>query len=297
MPPEEEPVGAGVEDAMVGKPRTVLGGLAFPEGPRWRDGELYFSDMHADEVVAMKPDGSRRTVFKHDQPVSGLGWLPDGRMLVVSMEDRKLMRIEAHGRAVVYADLGGVASWHCNDMAVDANGRAYVGNFGFPLPGGEPKPAKMARVDPDGSVSVAADELIFPNGTVITPDGRTLVVGETFGARLTAFDVASDGSLLNRRVWAQMPERAVPDGICLDAEGAIWVASPTSNEALRVREGGEVTDRVATGRGCHACMLGGADRKTLYLLVADNSDPAECRAKKTASIDSVDVSVAGAGLP
>jgi len=282
---------------MAGKPRRVLGGLAFPEGPRWRDGELVFSDMHAHEVVAMKPDGSRRTVFKHDQPVSGLGWLPDGRMLVVSMDDRKLMRIEIGGRAVVHGDLGGIATWHCNDMVVDAKGRAYVGNFGFPLPGGEPKPAKMARVDPDGTVAVAAEELIFPNGTIITPDGKTLVVGETFGARLTAFDIAPDGSLSNRRVWAAMPERAVPDGICLDAEGAIWVASPTSNEALRVREGGEVTDRIDTGRGCYACMLGGPDRKTLYLLVADSSDPAECGANRTASIDAVDVPVAGAGLP
>ncbi len=282
---------------MAEKPRTVLGGLAFPEGPRWREGELVFSDMHADEVVAMKPDGSRRTVFKHDQPVSGLGWLPDGRMLVVSMNDRKLMRIEADGSAVLHADLGSIATGNCNDMVVDGHGRAYVGNFGVGYPPGPPQPAKMARVDPDGSVSVAAEDLVFPNGTIITPDGKTLVVGETFGARLTAFDVASDGSLSNRRVWAQMPERAVPDGICLDAEGAIWVASPTSNEALRVREGGEVTDRVATGRGCYACMLGGADRKTLYLLVAANSDPAECRAQKTASIDAVEVSVPGAGLP
>jgi sugar lactone lactonase YvrE len=282
---------------MAGKPRTVLGGLAFPEGPRWRGGELVFSDMHADEVVAMTPDGGRRTVFKHDQPVSGLGWLPDGRMLVVSMEDRKLMRIEASRRAVVHGDLGGVATWHCNDMVVDAKGRAYVGNFGFPLPGGEPKPAKMARVDPDGAVSVAADELVFPNGTIITPDGKTLVVGETFGARLTAFDIAPDGGLSNRRVWAAMPERAVPDGICLDADGAIWVASPTSNEALRVRQGGEVTDRIDTGRGCYACMLGGADRKTLFLLVAGSSEPVECRTNRTASIDAVEVAVAGAGLP
>jgi sugar lactone lactonase YvrE len=282
---------------MAGEPRRVLGGLAFPEGPRWRGGELYFSDMHADEVVAMKPDGSQRTVFKHDQPVSGLGWLPDGRMLVVSMNDRKLMRVELDGRAAVHADLRGIATGNCNDMVVDAAGRAYVGNFGVGYPPGPPQPAKMARVDPDGTTSVAAENLSFPNGTIITPDGKTLVVGETFGARLTAFDIAPDGTLSNRRLWAQLPQGAVPDGICLDAEGAIWVASPTSNEALRVREGGEVTDRIATGRGCYACMLGGADRKTLYLLVADNSDPAQCRANKTASIDAVEVPVAGAGLP
>ncbi|HXQ09740.1 MAG TPA: SMP-30/gluconolactonase/LRE family protein [Caulobacteraceae bacterium] len=282
---------------MAAELRTVLGGLAFPEGPRWRDGELYFSDMHSDEVVAMKPDGSRRTVYRHGQPISDLGWLPDGRMLVVSMNDRKLMRIEADGRAALHAALGGIATGTCNDMVVDGQGRAYVGNFGVGYPPGPPQPAKMARVDADGTTSVAAEDLIFPNGTIITPDGKTLVVGETFGARLTAFDIAADGSLSNRRLWAQMPQGAVPDGICLDAEGAIWVASPTSSEALRVREGGEVTDRIATGRGCYACMLGGPDRKTLYLLVADTSDPAECRANKTASIDAVDVSAPGAGLP
>jgi len=282
---------------VTGSPRTLLGGLAFPEGPRWRNGELVFSDMHAHEVVAMRPDGARRTVFSHSGPVSGLGWLPDGRMLVVSMNDRKLMRIEADGRAVVHADLGAIATWHCNDMVVDAIGRAYVGNFGFPLPGGEPKPAKMARVDPDGAVSVAADELIFPNGTVITDDGGTLVVGETFGARLTAFDVAADGALSNRRVWAQIEGGAVPDGICLDAEGAIWVASPTSSEVLRVREGGEVAERIPTGRGAYACMLGGADRKTLYILCADSTDPEICAANRTASIDAVEARVAGAGLP
>jgi len=282
---------------MAGKPRTVLGGLAFPEGPRWRDGELVFSDMHSDEVVAMRPDGARRTVFKHDQPVSGLGWLPDGRMLVVSMNDRKLMRIEADGKAAPHADLGGIATGNCNDMVVDAAGRAYVGNFGSGYPPGPPQPAKMARVDPDGSAHVAAEDLAFPNGTIITPDGKTLVVGETFGARLTAFDIAADGTLSNRRVWAQLPQGAVPDGICLDAEGAIWVASPTSNEALLMREGGEASERIDTGRGCYACMLGGADRKTLYLLVSDSSDAAQCRAKKTASIDAVEVAVAGAGLP
>jgi sugar lactone lactonase YvrE len=253
--------------------------------------------MHSDEVVAMKPDGSRRTVYNHGQPVSGLGWLPDGRMLVVSMNDRKLMRIETDGRAVLHADLGGVATGNCNDMVVDAHGRAYVGNFGVGFPESAPQPARMARVDPDGSVHEAAGELIFPNGTVITPDGKTLIVGETFAARLTAFDVAADGGLSNRRVWAAMPEGAVPDGICLDAEGAIWVASPTTNEALRVREGGEVTDRVDTGVGCFACMLGGADRKTLFLLVASGSNADECRAIKTASILAVEVPVAGAGLP
>ena len=282
---------------MAGPLTTVLDGLAVPEGPRWRDGRLWFSDMHANEVVAMTPQGARETVFTHEGPVSGLGWLPDGRLLVVSMQDRRLLRLEPDGKAVTHADLGGVATGHCNDMVVDANGRAYVGNFGFVFPGGEPKPAKLARVDPDGRVVEAAGDLVFPNGTMITPDGRTLIVGETFGARMTAYDVAADGSLANRRLWAQLPERAVPDGACLDAEGAVWVASPTTNDVIRLKEGGEVLDRVTADQGCFACMLGGEDRRTLYVLTAASSDPAQCRASRTGRIESVRVEVPGAGLP
>ena len=277
--------------------KIVLDGLSFPEGPRWRDGRLYFSDMHAHEVVAMTPEGARETIFAADGPVSGLGWLPDGRMLVVSMTDRKLLRIEPDGRAVVHADLGAVATGNCNDMVVDVAGRAYVGNFGFPFPGGEQKPVRLARVDPDGTVLEAADGLMFPNGTMITPDGKTLIVGETFGGRLTAFDIAAEGSLANRRLWAEVPKGVYPDGCCLDAEGAIWVASPMSNEVVRVREGGEVVGRIATDQGAFACMLGGADRKTLYVLTAASSDPAVCQATRTGRIESAEVEVAGAGLP
>ena len=277
--------------------KTLLGGLAFPEGPRWRDGRLVFSDMHAHEVVAMAPDGARETVFAAEGPVSGLGWLPDGRMLVVSMEDRRLLRIETDGRAVTHADLSGVATGNCNDMVVDREGRAYVGNFGQGYPGGSVQPAKMARADPDGRVSVAADELIFPNGTVITPDGRTLVVGETFAARMTAYDIAGDGGLSNRRVWATLPERAVPDGCCLDAEGAIWVASPTTNDVIRLAEGGQVLERITADQGVYACMLGGADGQTLYLLTCASSDPKECAANRTGRIEAVRVDSPAAGLP
>jgi sugar lactone lactonase YvrE len=278
--------------------RTVLGGLAFGEAPRWREGRLWFSDMHAHEVVAMTPDGARETIVSSPTAVSGLGWLPDGRMLIVSMDDIKLMRLETDGRLVVHADLSPVAAFNPNDMVVDAKGRAYVGNFGFPLyPRGETRPAKMARVDPDGSVHEAADELIFPNGTVITPDGKTLIVGETFASRMTAFDIAADGGLSNRRVWASLPEPAVPDGCCLDVEGAIWVASPTTNDVIRLHEGGEVSERIDVGRGAYACMLGGDDRKTLFVLVSDDSDPEATRANRTAGIVAVEVEVPGAGLP
>jgi sugar lactone lactonase YvrE len=182
-------------------------------------------------------------------------------------------------------------------MVVAANGDAYVGNFGFDLHGGaDPVPAALARVDPDGTVTLAAPDLRFPNGTVITPDGATLVIAESFGGCLTAFDRAPDGALSNRRPWAQLPEGRVPDGICLDAEGAIWVASPVGDECLRIREGGEVTDRIALDRGAFACMLGDDDRRTLYVCTARASDPAETSAR-TARIERIRVEVPGAGLP
>jgi sugar lactone lactonase YvrE len=282
---------------MARKLETVLEGLAFPEGPRWRDGRLWFSDMHAHEVVAMTPEGRRETIYTQAGPVSGLGWLPDGRLLVVSMVDMKLLRIEADGTAVTHADLSGVATGRCNDMVVDAAGRAYVGNFGVDYPDGEVKPAKLARIDPDGTVSVAADDLVFPNGAMITRDGTTLVVGESFAGRLTAFDIGAGGELSNRRVWAQLPEGAVPDGACLDAEGAIWVASPTTNDVIRIKQGGEVLETIKADQGVFACMLGGEDRRTLFVLTAASSIPEECQAKRTGRIEAVQVEAPGAGLP
>jgi sugar lactone lactonase YvrE len=276
---------------------TILDGLAFPEGPRWRGGRLYFSDMHAHEVVSMTPDGARETVFAHSGPVSGLGWLPDGDMLVVAMVDKTLLRVGRNGRASVHGDLSAIAAGRCNDMVVDRAGRAWVGNFGFEFPAGERKPAKLALVDPDGAVSVAAEDLMFPNGAMITPDGKTLIVGETFAERLTAFDIGADGTLSNRRVWAQLGEREYPDGACLDAEGAIWVASPFTSEVIRVKQGGEVTERIKAAQGVYACMLGGEDRRALYVLTAASSDPAECAANRTGRIEAVKVDVRGAGLP
>jgi sugar lactone lactonase YvrE len=274
---------------------VVLEGLAFPEGPRWHDGRLWFSDMHAHEVVAVDlATGERETIVEVPACPSGLGWLPDGRLLVVSMEDRRVLRLEDSG-LVEHADLSGLATFHCNDMVVDRVGRAYVGNFGFDLhQRADPVDAVLARVDPDGSVHAAADAMQFPNGSVV--HDTTLVVAESFAGRLTAFDVADDGSLSNRRVWAQL-EGAVPDGICLDAEGAIWVASPTSNEVLRVREGGEVTHRVTLDRGAFACMLGGDDRRTLLICTSHSSDPVESAQQRSGRIESMRVDVPGAGLP
>ena len=278
-------------------PTLLLDGLAFGEGPRWHDGRLFFSDMYAGTVLAVDAFGAVETIAQVPNDPSGLGWLPDGRMLVVSMRDRKLLR-QGPGGLSELADLSGLASFHCNDMVVDAQGRAYVGNFGFDLHVEKPDFCKtnLVLVHPDGRADVAADDLAFPNGMVITPDGGTLVVGESFAARLTAFDVAADGSLSRRRVFAKL-EGAVPDGICLDAEGAIWVASPVSAEVLRVHEGGRVSQRIPVATQAFACMLGGADRRTLHICTAATSHPEECRARRTGRIETVRVEVPGAGLP
>ncbi|HKA14244.1 MAG TPA: SMP-30/gluconolactonase/LRE family protein [Myxococcota bacterium] len=281
---------------MVKTTDVLLDGLAFPEGPRWREGVLWFSDMHDQLVKTVDLDGRCEAVVRVENDPSGLGWLPDGRLLVVSMRDRRLLRLDPDGLREV-ASLARIASYHCNDMVTDARGRSYVGNFGFDFQKGEsPRTAALALVYPDGRVQVAAEDLSFPNGTVITPDGRTLIVGESFAARLTAFDVAEDGSLSNRRIWAQL-EKAVPDGICLDAEGAIWVASPMSNEVLRVREGGEVAERIRVATQAIACMLGGPKRTTLFVCTSESLLAEDCRAKRSAKIEVVEVSVPGAGLP
>lgn len=277
--------------------QVLLEGLAFPEGPRWRDGELWFSDMHDRTVKAVDPSGRCRDVVRVESDPSGLGWLPDGRLLVVSMRDRRLLRLDPEGLRE-HADLSGIATGHTNDMVCDALGRAYVGNFGFDfMARAEPRNASLALVTPDGRVSEAAADLAFPNGAVITPDGRTLVVGESFAARLTAFDVAEDGSLWGRRLWAQLPPGQTADGICLDAEGAIWVASPPGGVLLRVHEGGRVSDEVAVRGQAIACMLGGADRTTLFACSADALDPETCRAQRSARIEVASVEVPGAGFP
>ncbi len=274
---------------------TLIDNLHFPEGPRWHGGELYFSDMHGRRVVACKPDGSSRTVVLTSDDPSGLGWLPSGELLIVAMTSRSVLKFDGNSLRP-HADLSHLASGICNDMVVDDLGRAYVGNFGFDLhAGADPSPAELICIEPDGgNARVVADELKFPNGCVITPDGGTLIVAETFGRRLTAFDRAADGDLSNRRVWADMPEGAVPDGICLDSSNGIWVASPSSNEVFRVLEGGEVTHQNATGRGAFACMLGGS---TLYVLTAEGSAPEFCRDNPTARVETLPAPFPGAGYP
>jgi sugar lactone lactonase YvrE len=276
---------------------VLIDGLVFPEGPRWHAGRLWFSDMHAHRVLAMGPDGTLETIATVPGRPSGLGFTPDGRLLIVSMVDRCLLRLDGDAIRVV-AELQDFVGGDINDMVVDASGRAYVGNFGFDYnSGGKVTPATLVAVEPDGTARVVADELMFPNGSVITPDGKTLIVAETSGRRLTAFGVAADGSLSNRRTWAELGQ-ATPDGICLDAEGAIWAGSPTTQEFIRVCEGGEVTDHIPTpGKWAVACMLGDEDRRTLYLLTAETTQPELAQGKSKGFIETVRVDVPGDGWP
>ena len=272
-------------------PHKVVDGLAFAEAPRWHAGKLWFSDMYAQRVHCIEADGSLTTVAALADHPSGLGWLPDGRLLVVSMAKRQLLRLEPHGW-VVHADLSHLAGFDCNDMVVDRQGRAYVGNLGFDVFAQAPmQPANLVLVTPDGQARTVAEDLLFPNGAVITPDGATLIMAETFGHRLTAFDVAADGLLSGRRVWAELGE-VMPDGICLDAEGAMWVASPLTAEFIRVREGGEITDRIASAQPAIACALGGADGRTLYMVSGPTTHPEAALAARAARIDALQVAVA-----
>jgi sugar lactone lactonase YvrE len=287
---------------------TVLaGGLTFGEGPRWHDGRLWFSDFHAHAVKSVSLAGDVRTEFTIDDRPSGLGWLPDGSLLVVSMMKRRVLRRDASGKITEHADLSAHAPFHCNDMVVDAAGRAYVGNFGFDLDAAmhargwrdvvaDHPATSLCRVDPDGSVHIAADDMHFPNGSVITPDGRTLIVGETLGGCLTAFDIAADGGLSNRRVWAETWP-SVPDGIALDADGAIWIADPLAPRCVRIAEGGAVLETVSTGQPCFACMLGGDDGRTLFMLTAPTADAERCAAEALADIRIARVTAPAAGRP
>jgi sugar lactone lactonase YvrE len=261
--------------------RVLADGIYFGEGPRWHDGRLWFSDFYAFAVKSVSLRGDVRTEFKIEDRPSGLGWMPDGSMLIVSMTKRQVLRRTRDGKISVHADLGGIAGFHCNDMVVDAAGRAYVGNFGFDLDAAlaargvesvlaDHPTAKLACISADGTVRVVAVDLHFPNGSVITPDGKTLIVGETLAGVLTAFDIGADGALGNRRVWAPTLPR-VPDGIALDANGNIWIANPIAPECALIAPGGKVLEVVNTGQPCYACMLGGDDGRTLFMLTAKTS--------------------------
>lgn len=290
---------------MAGAVHTLVDGIYFGEGPRWHKGRLWFSDFYSHSIRSVSLEGEMRVELQLDDQPSGLGWMPDGSLLFVRMERLQVWRRWPDGRLAMHADLAGFARHLANDMVVDSEGRAYVGNFGFDLaaemsargPEGlmaDHQTTTLAIVEPDGTVRAGSDGMSFPNGTVITPDGKTLVAAETFGGRLTAFDIGADGSLSNRRVWAStLP--AVPDGICLDADGAIWVANPLAAQCLRIAEGGEVLDTVETaGLNCYACMLGGPQGKHLFMMVAPGLDAATAPLGKVLVCE---VDSPGAGRP
>ncbi len=277
---------------------TIASGLPFAEGPRWRGGALYVSDMHGRRVLRVGEGGVLETVAELDAATSGLGWLPDGRLLVVAMEPRKVMRVEADGRVVEHADLSAIATHNANDMITAADGTAYVGNFGFSLfPLGEPCATDLAKVSPDGRVSVAADYLFFPNGIALSADGRTLIVAESAAYYLTAFAVGAQGELTDRRVWAPLGANEAPDGVCLDAEGAAWVAVPHARKFVRLREGGEVLETIDVTDHALACCLGGADRRTLFMTTSLELEPQACLANPSASVLATQVEAPGAGAP
>ncbi len=284
---------------------TVVDGIDFGEGPRWHDGRLWFSDFYQQTIssVEIHPDGhgTRHVELEYDGRPSGLGWLPDGRLLFVSMLDRKVMRHEADGSVVEHADLAAVTGGHANDMVVASDGTAYVGNFGFDFEGGDSVASTtMAIVRPDGSVTADAHELLFPNGAVLTPSESTLMVAETFGGQFTAFTIDDDGSLTEPRVWAAV-EGTAPDGCTLDDEGGIWFADAVGRQVVRVIGSGDIDDvstiRVGTPNNVYACMLGGDDGTTLFVLTCDDSSPDVASGTATGVIYSTTVGSPHAGRP
>ena len=290
---------------MTKKTNILMDGLTFGEGPRWHDEKFYFSDFYSHKVFSLDMNGNFEVIVEVPGQPSGLGWMPDGTMLIVSMKDKKLLSFNNNALSEV-ADLSNLAGFHCNDMVVDNHGNAYIGNFGFNTYSGEEiRPANLILVRPGEDPCVAADDLLFPNGTVITPDGKTLIIGETYAARLTAFDINQDATLSNRRVWADFTLDAdegnvpLPDGMCLDVEGAIWVASPSTAEVIRVKEGGEILDRIPVETNAYACMLGGDDLKTLFICTSNASgvDPESALREKSGKIETIKVEVQGAGKP
>ena len=277
---------------------TLVDGVDFGEGPRWHDGMLWYSDFYQRAIYTVTAEGERTAVFDHlDDRPSGLGWMPDGTLLVVFMTTRRVMRASPQGTLVEHADLSAVAGWHCNDMVVDAHGNAYVGNFGFDLEGRASfQPAALSLVRNDGSIEIVAAEMAFPNGAVITPDDNTLIVGQSFGGNYLAFDIADDATLGTPREWAAI-EGTAPDGCTLDEAGGIWFADALGSQVVRVLEGGQVTHRLATPQPTFACALGGADGQTLFVLCAPGSHPDEVAGKAAGAIYTTRVAHAHAGRP
>ena len=277
--------------------QTLMTGLAFGESPRWHDDRLWFSDWGAQEVIAVDLEGKSEVITRIQSFPFCIDFLPDGRLLVVSARDQLLLRMEPDGSLVTHANLTSLSDHPWNEIVVDGRGNAYLNNIGFDFPGGEFAPGIIALVTPDGSTRQVADGVAFPNGMVVTPDNATLILAESYGKRLTAFDIAADGGLSNRRVWADLGDGA-PDGICLDAENAIWYGDVPNKRCVRVREGGEVLQTIDLDRGCFACALGGADKRTLFLVATEWSGTTSMAGgARTGQVLVVEAPAPGVGWP
>jgi sugar lactone lactonase YvrE len=275
-----------------------MDGLVFGEQPRWHDDRLWFSDWGTQEVIAVDLDGNSEVVLNGRAFPLCVDWLPDGRLLVVSAREGLLLRQEPDGSLLTHGDLGSVSRPPAgNELVVHGRGNAYVNGGGFDLSAGEDfAPGIVALVAPDGSARQVADGLAFPNGMLIMPDDQTLIVAESYAKRLTAFDIAPDGSLTNRRVWADLGD-GVPDGICADAENAVWYADVPNRRCVRVREGGEVLQTIELDRGCFACALGGPDRATLFMVANVWSGPANMLNGRNTQVLATRAPAPGAGRP
>jgi sugar lactone lactonase YvrE len=270
-------------------------GIAFGESPRWHDGRIWLSDWAAHEILAVDLDGEREVMARVPSFPCCFDHLPDGALVAVSGDQQALLRQEPDGALTTYADLSAVPGGRWNDIAVDGRGNAYVNEIGFDFPGGEFAPGRIAVVTPAGEVREVADGLAFPNGMAVTPDGSTLIVAESYAARLTAFTIAADGGLTGRRVWAELGEGAAPDGICLDADGAVWFAEVPGARCVRVAEGGEVLATLHADRGCFACALGGPDGRTLF--VVGQSWPPPQDGSRTGQVLTAEAPAPAAGRP
>ena len=279
--------------------RALLSGISFGEQPRWHEDRLWFSDWGAREVIAVDLEGASEVILEAPAFPCCVDWLPDGRLLVVSAREGRLLRAEPDGSFVLHADLSTLSDRPPgNELVVDGRGNAYVNGGGFDLMAGEEfVPGMIALATPDGSTRRVADDLAFPNGMLVTPDNSTLIVAESYAKRLTAFEIAADGSLSNRRVWADLRD-GVPDGICLDAENAVWYGDVPNERCVRVREGGEVLQTIELDRGCFACALGGLDRRTLFMMATEWNGPAAMFAEpRTGQVLTAEAPAPGVGWP
>jgi sugar lactone lactonase YvrE len=277
--------------------QTLMTGLVLGESPRWHDDRLWFSDWGAHEVIAVDLEGKSEVIARVPSFPFCIDWLPDGRLLIVSGRDRLLLRREPDGSMVTHADLTSLSDRPWNEIVVDGRGNVYLNNIGFDFPGGEFATGILALLTPDGSIRQVADGVAFPNGMVVTPDNATLILAESYAKRLTAFDIAATGRLANRRVWANLGD-GVPDGICIDAEGAVWYGDVPNKRCVRVREGGEVLQTIDLDRGCFACMLGGVDKRTLFMMANEWGGPAAMAdAPRTGQVLTAQAPVPHAGWP